>query len=79
MRLGYQAIDVLGHHVSQGCIQPDAEKVSCIKALQAPTTVRELRALLGLLGYYRRFIKDFATLAKPLTKLLKGDTWFEWG
>lgn len=70
VRLGYNAVNVLGHRVSKDSIQPDPGKIQAIKNLQPPTEIRSLRALLGLMGYYRRFITDYAKTAKPLTNLL---------
>ena len=58
---------------------PDPDKVSAISNLQAPSSVREVRALLGLMGYYRRFIKDYAKIAKPITSLLLKEADFVWG
>jgi hypothetical protein len=43
-----------------------------------PTTVSEIQIFLGLSGYYRRFIKDFSKIAKPMTKLLEKNKAFEW-
>jgi hypothetical protein len=43
-----------------------------------PTTALEIQSFLGLTGYYRRFIKDFSKIAKPMTKLLKKNKAFEW-
>jgi hypothetical protein len=43
-----------------------------------PTTASEIRSFLGLAGYYRRFIKDFSKIAKPMTKLLEKNNAFEW-
>jgi hypothetical protein len=43
-----------------------------------PTTVLEIQSLLGLAGYYRRFIKDFSKIAKPMTKLFEKNKAFEW-
>ena len=58
---------------------PDPDKVSAISNLQAPSSGREVRALLGLMGYYRRFIKDYAKIAKPITSLLLKEADFVWG
>jgi hypothetical protein len=44
----------------------------------SPTTVSEIRSFLGLAGYYRRFIKDFSKVAKPMTKLLEKNKAFKW-
>jgi hypothetical protein len=43
-----------------------------------PTTASEIQSFLGLAGYYRRFIKDFSKIAKPMTKLPEKDKVFEW-
>jgi hypothetical protein len=44
----------------------------------SPTTASEIQSFLGLAGYYRRFIKDFSKIAKPMTKLLEKKKAFEW-
>lgn len=49
----------------------DKEKVTAIETWPTPVSARQLRGFLGLAGYYRRFIKDFGTVAAPLTQLLK--------
>ncbi|KAL3698608.1 hypothetical protein R1sor_012684 [Riccia sorocarpa] len=69
---------LLGHRVSGRGIEVDNEKVKVIIALEPPTNLRELRAFLGHVGYYRRFIQNYASLAAPLTKLLKKDQLYEW-
>ena len=54
----------------------DKEKFSIIKTLLPPTTVKGIRSFLGHAGFYRRFIKDFSKIAKPLCRLLEKDTKF---
>lgn len=54
---------------SQG-VSPDPENVSTVQQLQPPKMVRQTRAFLGYVGYYRQFIKDFVKIAKP--RLLMG-------
>lgn len=65
-------VHYLGHVVAEGGVSPDPEKLRAVDSWQAPTNVPQLRAFLGLIGYYRRFIKDFAKIAAPLNRLLWG-------
>ncbi|XP_021766986.1 uncharacterized protein LOC110731432 [Chenopodium quinoa] len=64
---------VLGHKISHAGIEVDRAKVEVIEKLPPPTNVREVRSFLGHAGFYRRFIKDFSLIAKPLTSLLQQD------
>ena len=57
----------LGHIIGGGCVRPDPEKLEAVLTWPVPTTKRAVRSFLGLCGYYRRFIPNFATLATPLT------------
>ena len=68
----------LGHVVSASGVTPDMNKVEAIRNFPLPRNVRDVRAFLGLAGYYRTFIKDFAALSKPLTILMRKDTKFQW-
>ncbi|XP_069502965.1 uncharacterized protein [Ambystoma mexicanum] len=61
----------LGYYVGQGIIRPQEEKVKAIKELKFPENPKQIRAFLGFVGYYRRFIPHFSTLATPLTNLLR--------
>lgn len=72
-------VHYLGHVVSERGVQPDPTKLKAIKEYPRPKSVRELRAYLGLVGYYRRFIASFADVAKPLTTLTKQGQPFTWG
>ena len=76
--LGYQEIKVLGHIVGNGQLKPNPVKVSAITHFPAPTNQRELRAFLGLVNYYRRYIPDMATVAVPLYQLLKKKIAWHW-
>ena len=67
---------VLGHQVSKHGLEVDKAKVEVIKRLPPPNDLKKLRGFLGHAGFYRRFIKDFARIAKPLTNLLSKDADF---
>ncbi|CAN6552297.1 unnamed protein product [Malus baccata var. baccata] len=68
---------VLGHIISEKGIEVDKSKVDLVRYLPSPTSVREVRSFLGHAGFYRRFIKDFSKIAKPLCHLLQKDVSFE--
>ena len=67
---------VLGHKISATGLEVDQSNVSIIKTLAPPTTVKGVRSFLGHAGFYRRFIKDFSKIARPLCRLLEKDTRF---
>jgi hypothetical protein len=68
----------LGHVISKGGISVDPSKVQDVLSRNAPTSVSDIRSFLGLAGYYRRFIKGFSKISKPMTELLERDQKFEW-
>ncbi|RVW32419.1 Retrovirus-related Pol polyprotein from transposon opus [Vitis vinifera] len=68
--LWYSQGIVLGHIISEKGIEVDKAKVELIVKLPSPTTVKGVRQFLGHAGFYRRFIKDFSKLSKPLCELL---------
>jgi hypothetical protein len=68
----------LGHVISAGGVSIDPGKVKDVLNWMPPTTISEIQSFLGLVGYYRRFIKDFSKIAKPMTKLLEKNKAFEW-
>jgi hypothetical protein len=71
-------VPYLGHFISTKGIEMNPAKIEAMVKWPTPNTVKQLRGLLGILGYYHHFIKDFAAIALPLTKLLKKDTKFDW-
>ncbi|XP_050207515.1 uncharacterized protein LOC126656933 [Mercurialis annua] len=68
---------VLGNKISKDGIEVDRAKTEVIEKLPPPTTVKGVRAFLGHVGFYRRFIKDFSSIARPLTNLLLKDAPFD--
>jgi hypothetical protein len=68
----------LGHHVSRLGIGMNKENVRAIADFKRPSSVKEVQSFLGLAGYYRRFIQNFAQIARPLTHLLAKDVEFVW-
>ena len=64
------------HKISAAGLEVDKENISVINTLVPPITVKGVRSFLGHSGFYRRFIKDFSKIARPLCKLLEKDTKF---
>ena len=71
-------IQYLGHILSATGICPLPSKTHAIQNMNPPTTPKQVRAFLGLVGYYRKFIRGFAQLAKPLTLLTRQQVKFKW-
>ncbi|GKE11135.1 reverse transcriptase domain-containing protein, partial [Tanacetum coccineum] len=67
---------VLGHKVSRKGLEVDKAKIDVIAKLPPPTNVKAVRSFLGHAGFYRRFIKDFSKISRPMMKLLKKDSVF---
>ena len=71
-------IQYLGHILSTKGIRPLLSKMQAIKSMHPPKKPKQVCAFLGLMGYYRKFIRNFAKLAKPLTLLTHQQAKFEW-
>ncbi|GJX59364.1 putative reverse transcriptase domain-containing protein [Tanacetum coccineum] len=73
------SVQFLGHVIDSNGVHVDPAKIEAIKNWAAPTTPTEVRQFLGLAGYYRRFIKEFSLISKPLTKLTQKNKPYVWG
>lgn len=69
----HHSVEFLGYIITAKGIKPNEKKIEAIQKYPEPKNLKQLRGFLGVMGYYRRFIKDFAKIAKPLTKLLRGE------
>ena len=72
-------VEFLGHKISSKGVFPKEDKLDSIANLKQPKNLRELRGLLGTLGFYQTFVPNFATLARPMSKLLSAKQEFRWG
>jgi hypothetical protein len=70
IHMGLTKIKFLVFFIESGELKPDPNKVSAIERLLPPQTRTQLRRFLGLTGYYRKFVRGYAKLARPLTLLL---------
>jgi hypothetical protein len=71
--LGFREIDYLGHRIGQGKITPDEDKTEKIRNAERPRTKKEVRSFLGLVGYYRKFVDNFARVSASLSDLTRKD------
>ena len=71
-------VSFLGHIVSKEGIRVDPRKIEVILEWKPPRSVTEVCSFLGLLGYYRMFVKGFSMTAAPMTRLLQKNVRFEW-
>ena len=71
-------VPFLGHIVSTEGIRVDPTRIEVVMSWKPPRNVIKVRIFLGLVGYYRRFVKGFSVIASSLTKLLRKGVKFEW-
>ena len=70
-QLGMSRCVYLGHVVGSGLVQPERSKVQGVESFPTPTNKKQVRCFLGMTGYYRKFIPDYASITAPLTDLTK--------
>ncbi|XP_031756161.1 uncharacterized protein LOC116410219 [Xenopus tropicalis] len=70
-QIGMTEVQYLGHRVGGGTLRPDTGKVDSIMAWPTPQTKKQVMSFLGTAGYYRKFVPNYSSLAKPLTDLTK--------
>lgn len=68
---GRRQIRYLGHKISKTEMEMDEKNISVVMKWPKPSNIKELQGFLGLTGYYRRFIRDYRKMARPLTDLFK--------
>jgi hypothetical protein len=73
-----ERVAFLGHVLSAEGIAVDPSKVESVTKWEQALNVTDVRSVLGMAGYYRRFIENFSKITKPMTELLKNNTKFEW-
>ncbi|CAC5388205.1 unnamed protein product [Mytilus coruscus] len=72
------ATRTIGHVISKDGIRVNPENTEKVKDFCRPNTAKQVKSFLGMANYYRKFVKDYAHIAAPLTKLLKKDQRFRW-
>ena len=73
-----EGVDYLGHVSTSEGLSPNPARIKAVQAFPVPTDIKELRQILGLASYYRRFVPAFARVAAPLHALVRKSVAFEW-
>ena len=76
--IGHTQVKFLGHIVSEHGCKPDPSNVEAVMKMQSPKKVKEVRRFLGMCGFYRKHIHNFAKIATPLTNLTRAHVEFKW-
>ena len=77
-KLACETVKWLGHMISKRGIEPCNDKIEAVRNWEVPKTIKQVRAFLGTVSYYRKFIRGFSEIANPLNELLKKDKKFSW-
>ena len=78
-RFGWDSVEYLGHMITDQGIRVCEDKVLAVRAFPVPTGVTKVRSFLGIANFYRRFIRGFSLVARPLYDLTKKAVPFHWG
>ena len=73
-----QSVPFLGHVVSNYGISTDPKKIEAVSTWPSPRTEKDVNSFVGLCSYYRRFVRGFAGIARPLYRLTEGQRQFQW-
>ncbi|XP_042242136.1 uncharacterized mitochondrial protein AtMg00860-like, partial [Homarus americanus] len=77
-QFGQRQVKFLGHIVLEKGIEPDPENVEAVTECKTPTNVKQIRQFLGMCGFYRKHVSNFAKITYPITELTKKQTAFAW-
>ncbi|GES76231.1 enzymatic polyprotein, putative [Rhizophagus clarus] len=77
-KFGERNIEFLGHIVGRDGLKPEEKKIEKIRNMERPRNIKEIRSFLGLCSYYRKFVKDFSRIAKPISNLVRKNVEFKW-
>lgn len=72
-------MEFLGHVVENGTIRPSKQKTKAVVCFPEPKNMRQVQFLLGLSGYFRKFVPRYSAIARPLSNLLKMNARFQFG
>ena len=75
---GKRNIEYLGHIVGKDGLKPNEKNITAIKNMKRPTNKKEIQSFHGLCNYYRKFVKNFSKIMKPINQLVKKNVKFEW-
>lgn len=78
-QLVQRKVEYLGHVVENGTVKPSPDKTDAVVRFPEPINVKQLHGFVGLTSYFRKYIQNYALIARPLTELLKKDVDFEFG